>query len=105
MEVKHISTRGYVIVWLLLMALTLASFLLSLAHLGAADTVAALVIATAKTALVLLFFMHLVEQRAATSLVLVVVAFLLVLFLSLMVADVITRRTFPRGPVPVELPG
>jgi cytochrome c oxidase subunit IV len=100
MNVKHLSSRGYVIVWLVLMALTLTSFLLSLTHLGAADTVAALVIAAAKTTLVLLFFMHLIEQPVANALVLVIVALLLVLLISLMVADVETRKTFPRAPVP-----
>lgn len=100
MNVKHLSPRGYVIVWAALIALTFSSFLVSFTHLGAADTVAALVIAAAKTTLVLLFFMHLIEQPASSALVLVIVALLLLLLVVLMVADVETRRTFPRTPVP-----
>ncbi|KYF87471.1 hypothetical protein BE20_36035 [Sorangium cellulosum] len=100
MIVKHLSSRTYVIVWLVLMALTLASYLLSLAHLGGADVVAALLIATAKTVLVLLFFMHLIEQRFANALPMIVAALLLGLLLTLMLTDVSRRETISRGPVP-----
>jgi len=53
----------YLVVWLALCALTVLSWLLSLAHLGSTDIAVALVIAVAKTSLVLLFFMHLAEAR------------------------------------------
>ncbi|MGK3984305.1 cytochrome C oxidase subunit IV family protein [Sorangium sp. So ce136] len=104
MTVKHLSSRTYVIVWLVLMALTLASYLLSLAHLGGADVVAALLIATAKTALVLLFFMHLIEQRFANALPMIVSALLLGLLLTLMISDVMSRETISRGPIPTAPP-
>ncbi|WP_437933181.1 cytochrome C oxidase subunit IV family protein [Sorangium sp. So ce341] len=104
MIVKHLSSRTYVIVWLVLMALTLASYLLSLAHLGRADVVAALLIATAKTVLVLLFFMHLIEQRFANALPMIVAALLLGLLLTLMLTDVSRRETISRGPVPPAPP-
>ncbi|WP_437751354.1 cytochrome C oxidase subunit IV family protein [Sorangium sp. So ce1389] len=104
MTVKHLSSRTYVIVWLVLMALTLASYLLSLAHLGGADVVAALLIATAKTVLVLLFFMHLIEQRFANALPMIVSALLLGLLLALMISDVVSRETISRGPVPPAPP-
>ncbi len=52
-----------------LVALTLLSFGISRLDLGAADFVLALVIASAKTMLVLLFFMHLTEQRATPAFV------------------------------------
>ncbi|WP_437805542.1 cytochrome C oxidase subunit IV family protein [Sorangium sp. So ce1078] len=104
MIVKHLSSRTYVIVWLVLMALTLASYLLSLAHLGRADVIAALLIATAKTVLVLLFFMHLIEQRFANALPMIVSSLLLGLLLTLMLADVTARETISRGPVPPAPP-
>ncbi|WP_437910914.1 cytochrome C oxidase subunit IV family protein [Sorangium sp. So ce327] len=106
MTVKHLSSRTYVIVWLLLMGLTLASYLLSLAHLGQADVVAALLIATVKTVLVLLFFMHLIEQRFANALPMIVAALLLGLLLTLMLSDVTSRETITRRPIPPSpLPG
>ncbi|WP_437604780.1 cytochrome C oxidase subunit IV family protein [Sorangium sp. So ce834] len=104
MIVKHLSLRTYVIVWLVLLALTLASYLLSLAHLGRADVVAALLIAAAKTVLVVLFFMHLIEQRFANALPMIVSALLLGLLFTLMVSDVATRETVSRGPIPPAPP-
>ncbi|WP_437283844.1 cytochrome C oxidase subunit IV family protein [Sorangium sp. So ce406] len=104
MTVKHLSSRTYVIVWLALMALTLASYLLSLAHLGRGDVVAALLIATVKTVLVLLFFMHLIEQRFANALPMIVSALLLGLLLTLMISDVTTRETVSRAPIPPAPP-
>ncbi|WP_437668713.1 cytochrome C oxidase subunit IV family protein [Sorangium sp. So ce131] len=104
MTVKHLSSRTYVIVWLVLMALTLASYLLSLAHLGEADVVAALLIATAKTALVLLFFMHLIEQRFSNALPMIVSMLLVGLLLTLMLTDVLTRETISRRNVPASPP-
>ncbi len=92
----------YFVVWLALMGLALLSFLFSGSHHGIFDIVFALVIAVAKTALVALFFMELIEHRFINSMVVLVSAGLIALLLSLMVADIRTRRTFPRGPVPTE---
>ena|ERR1700733_9064685 len=94
------STLRYLAVWLALLALTGLSFLLSRLHLGATDVAVALVIAAAKTTLVGLFFMHLVEERFSVVMVPVMAAFLLVLLLGLLVTDVATRRTFPAGVLP-----
>ncbi len=96
------SSLRLLAVWLALLALTALSFLLSLAHLGATDVAVALAIAAAKTTLVALFFMHLVEERFSVVMVPVVAAFLLLLLLGLLTTDVATRRTFPRGVVPSE---
>ncbi|AUX44143.1 hypothetical protein SOCE26_056050 [Sorangium cellulosum] len=104
MTVKHLSSRTYVIVWLVLMALTLASYLLSLAHLGEADVAAALLIATAKTALVLLFFMHLIEQRFSNALPMIVSTLLVGLLLTLMLTDVLARETISRRKIPASPP-
>lgn len=94
------SAARYLVVWLALVALTALSFLLSLAHLGATDVAVALVIASAKTLLVALFFMHLAEARFSIVMIPVAALFFVVLLLGLTVTDVATRRTFPRGPSP-----
>lgn len=88
----------YLAVWLALVGLTALSFLLSLAHLGAVDTVFSLVIATAKSTIVLLFFMHLVEERFTVAVVPALAVGYVLLLVALMVTDVLSRRTFPRTP-------
>ncbi len=90
----------YLVVWIALLALTALSFLFSRLHLGAADIVIALVIATVKTTLVALFFMHLIEERFSVILAPAVALFLFLLLLALTLVDVATRRTFPRAPTP-----
>src|SRR5262245_44982745 len=104
MAKKHSSAGRYVVVWIVLIALTLTSFLFSLAHLGEADFVIALVIAGVKSTLVLLFFMHLLEARASNAFVPVMAVSMVGMLLALMVSDVITRHTFPPAPLPL-LPG
>lgn len=95
------SSLRYFAVWIALMALAILSYLLSRAHLGTLDVLVALGIAGAKTVLVALYFMELIEQRFVNALVLIVSAAFAVLLVSLMVADVATRHTFPKGPLPV----
>jgi cytochrome c oxidase subunit 4 len=92
------STLHYVIVWGALIVLTLLSLSLSMAHLGTADTVMSLVIAGAKTCLVVLFFMHLIGERFSIVFVPFLVIFFVGLLVSLVVVDVVTRHTFPRTP-------
>jgi cytochrome c oxidase subunit 4 len=53
------STGTYVIIWLLLLALTGTTIIVAGMHLGRFSTLAALVIASIKASLVLWFFMHL----------------------------------------------
>jgi cytochrome c oxidase subunit 4 len=96
---NHSSLR-LVFVWLALMLLAAISYGTS-GKLGHFDVPFALGIAVAKTALVLLFFMELIEMRFVNVMVCLVSAGFVVLLLSLMVADVMTRHTFPRGPLPV----
>ena len=90
----------YVAVWIALLALTLISWLFSLAHLGSTDVAVALVIASIKTVLVVIFFMHLGEERFSVVMVPCVAVFFIGLLLALTVTDVATRRTFPKGPSP-----
>jgi cytochrome c oxidase subunit IV len=96
----------YLLVWVALIALTLLSWLLSLAHLGSTDIAVALVIATAKTVLVMLFFMHLVEERFSIVVIPFVAAGFIALLIGLTVTDVATRLTFPKAPLlSVDAPG
>jgi cytochrome c oxidase subunit 4 len=90
----------YLVVWLALVALTGVSFLFSLAHLGAVDVVVALLIATIKTCLVVLVFMHLSGERFSVVMFPLAAVFFVGLLVSLVVVDVATRHTFPRAPTP-----
>lgn len=99
-KVAHGSWGRYVMIWAILCALTLLSFGTSLVDLGAFEPVVALGIATGKTVLVLLFFMHLIEQRLLNAFVPIVCLGYVLLLIGLMVTDVLTRHTFPPRPVP-----
>lgn len=104
MAEKHTRPLVYVLVWLGLCALTLLSFVFSLFDLGSTELVVALVIAVAKSTLVGLFFMHLLEERLRTAFVPFVTTGFIVLLVSLVVTDVLTRHTFPKGPAEVVFP-
>src|SRR2546430_857056 len=62
-------------------------------HLGTWALPLALTIAIAKSTLVILFFMHLYEQRGANRLVILTSFLFVALIISLTVADVATRFT------------
>jgi len=104
MAPKHASTRGHLFVWLALLGLTALSFLLSRAPLFGLETPVALVIAVIKSALVGLFFMHLLEEHPRTAVVPLVAAGFIALLVALVVTDVVSRRTFPAAPLPMEAP-
>lgn len=89
----------YVATWLGLLALTFSSFGLSYVHTGAWEVPIALIIAVAKSLLVLLFFMHLVDQKFMNAFVLMVALGLVGLLLALVAADVASRHTFPPAPL------
>ncbi len=87
----HGSPLGYVAIWLVLLGLTALTFALHKAPLGAWHVPVALTIATAKSALVVAFFMHLKDHspvnRAFFLLSLVFVA----LLITGVVTDALTR--------------
>jgi cytochrome c oxidase subunit 4 len=78
--------------WLALLALAGLTFGLSFLPLGPLGPAAALLVATAKGALVLLFFMELVETRGSVRVALLVALALLALLLALSITDVESRR-------------
>lgn len=105
---KHLSSLTYIVVWLVLIALTGASWALSSAHLGAFEVLVALGIAVAKSALVMLFFMHLIESRFVHVLPPIVATLLIALLAGVTALDVATRHTFPAAPleaIPTPTPG
>jgi cytochrome c oxidase subunit 4 len=72
--------RTYVIIWILLLALTATTITVAGMHLGSFSTLAALAIASIKASLVLWFFMHLkYEKRFFKYLLLIPIATLTVI--------------------------
>lgn len=96
------SPARYVRVWAALALLTAATLFLSRQHLGPFALPVALAIASAKSALVVLFFMHLAEHRGASPVVLAVAVVFVVVLILFAVVDVQTR--FPLAAPYVEPP-
>jgi cytochrome c oxidase subunit 4 len=93
-RVGHVRAARYWIVWAVLIALTITTYAVSRVHLGHPwHLVAALAIACAKSALVVLFFMHLWDHGGANRLVFGTSVFFVVLLIGLVVLDNATRFT------------
>ncbi|HET8540386.1 MAG TPA: cytochrome C oxidase subunit IV family protein [Anaeromyxobacter sp.] len=99
-HVEHGSHVGrYAIVWIALLALTILTYALSRLHIpGGWGVVVALSIATAKGALVALFFMHLWDQRGANRLVFVTSLVFVALLIGLTLSDNATRFRLANPP-------
>lgn len=87
------SAIPYVVVWILLLVLTAATYVTGTMHLGKWAIFIALAIATTKSSLVAVIFMHLRESGAATRLVFITSLVFVALLLILTVSDVATRFT------------
>ena len=84
--------RTYITIWLALLVLTGLTAGVTFVNLGPFNTVVALVIATLKTLLVVLIFMHVkYASDRLTKVVLVSALFWLLLLLGLSLADYTTR--------------
>ncbi|MCP5115346.1 MAG: hypothetical protein GY953_31340 [bacterium] len=93
-EIKK-ETRGYILVFVALAALTVITVGVSYLHLSVGPAIAlALFIATIKGSLVACFFMHLVSER---KLIYSVLIFTVVFFLALMVLPLGTFADHPGG--------
>jgi len=90
-EPEHHSAAPYFIVWALLLVFTLLTYWTGRMHLERWALPLALTIAIAKSTLVVLFFMHLYEQKGANRLVIATSFVFVALIISLTVADVATR--------------
>lgn len=89
---EHIvSPRIYLGIILTLMALTGLTIWVATVDLGPLNVVLALVIATLKAALVVLYFMHARYSPGRTKLVIVAGLFWLAILLAMTLADYLTR--------------
>jgi cytochrome c oxidase subunit 4 len=90
---EHImSSKFYYTIWIALLCLTVITAAVSFVDLGPFNTIVALVIATFKALLVVLFFMHVkYTSEKLTKTVVVAGIFWLLLLLALSMADYATR--------------
>jgi cytochrome c oxidase subunit 4 len=90
---EHImSSKFYYTIWIALLCLTVVTAAVSFVDLGRFNTIIALVIATFKALLVVLFFMHVkYTSEKLTKTVIVAAIFWLLLLLVLSMADYATR--------------
>jgi cytochrome c oxidase subunit 4 len=100
------SIRPYILVFLALMVLTAATVLVASFDLGAANDVAALVIAVTKATLVVLFFMHAKYSTRLTKLTVIASVLWLSFQIGVTMIDYASRRMSDevRG-APYEAPG
>jgi cytochrome c oxidase subunit 4 len=86
------SSKFYYAIWIALLCLTVITSAVSFVDLGPFNAVVALVIATVKALLVVLFFMHVkYTSEKLTKIVIVSAIFWLFLLLALSMADYATR--------------
>lgn len=90
---EHImSSKLYYGIWIALLCLTVITAAVSFVDLGPLNTIVALVIATFKALLVVLFFMHVkYTSEKLTKTVIIASIFWLLLLLALSMADYATR--------------
>jgi cytochrome c oxidase subunit 4 len=88
---EHHGTARYWIVYGALLAFTLITVITGRMHLPTFGLLLALVIATVKGTLVLLFFMHLIDHKGANRLVMGVSLLFVVLMIAAPMADFATR--------------
>jgi cytochrome c oxidase subunit IV len=93
-----ISSKLYIAIWAALMCLTVITASVAFVDLGPLNTVVALVIATLKALLVVLFFMHVkYTSEKLTATVIIAAIFWLALLLFLSLADYSTRGMIHAG--------
>jgi cytochrome c oxidase subunit 4 len=89
---KPIGLLGYFVTWLALLALTGLTFGLGFLSLGIWSTVIALIIASAKSLLIVLLFMHLLEHGTTPRITVVIGLAFFALLCSLTILDAAVRR-------------
>jgi cytochrome c oxidase subunit 4 len=93
---EHIVTKKqYALIFGILMVLTLATTAIGMIDLGRLNVVVALVIATIKALLVVLFFMHIYWASKLNKLVVVSGVLWLALLLWLTLTDIFSRGWLP----------
>jgi len=86
-----VQYRTFIIVWVLVLALTAVTVAVSRVHLGALNIWVALSIASIKSALVIFFFMHLKYENLVFKLFLLGALVTLAVFIGLNFFDVLYR--------------
>ncbi|HEX9051629.1 MAG TPA: cytochrome C oxidase subunit IV family protein [Anaeromyxobacter sp.] len=99
-EQEHVShVARYAVVWAALLAFTILTWALSRLHIGGGWGLAvALVIAATKGTLVVLFFMHLWDQRGANRIVILTSLVFVALLIGLTLSDNATRFKLANPP-------
>jgi cytochrome c oxidase subunit 4 len=94
MSEEHIiPSRTYYAIWILLLILTGLTAWISTVDLGPLNTIVALVIATSKALIVVLFFMHVkYTSEKMTKVVIISAVFWLAILLALSMVDYSTRH-------------
>jgi cytochrome c oxidase subunit 4 len=97
----------YFVVWILLLAFTATTVITGHMDLGSWNLPLAMVIATVKASLVVLFFMHMTEAPGANRLVFSVSLVFTVVMMVGVFGDLLTRNpmSLPTGSVPSEFHG
>jgi cytochrome c oxidase subunit 4 len=88
---EHHGSGRYWLVWGALMVLTLVTVITGRMHIPNFALALALLIATVKGTLVLLFFMHLIDHKGANRLVMGVSVLFVLMMLIMPMADLATR--------------
>jgi cytochrome c oxidase subunit 4 len=85
------SATPYIFVVIALFALTVTTYTFAKYDFGEWNFFIAMTIAVTKGSLVVLFFMHLKDQRGASRLTLIIAILFVLLLISLVIADLNTR--------------
>lgn len=85
------SARPYIFTVIALFALTITTYTFAKHDFGRLSFMIAMAIALTKGTLVVLFFMHLKDQRGASRLTLIIAVLFVLLLISLVIADLSTR--------------
>jgi cytochrome c oxidase subunit 4 len=88
---EHTSAGRYVVSWLVLAVLTVVTYALHHVHLGNLALPVALVIAGVKAVVVVLFFMHLWDQRGANRIVFTVALLFVIVLGGFTIVEMATR--------------
>jgi cytochrome c oxidase subunit IV len=90
-EHAHPTVKLYVMIIIILMALTCATWAIAFVDLGPGNPVVALTIAVIKAVLVILFFMHVYYSSKLTKVTVVAGFFWLMILITLSLSDYISR--------------
>jgi len=90
-EHAHPTPRLYVVIILILMTLTVATWLIAFLNLGIFNPVVALTIACIKAVLVILFFMHVRYSSKLTKVTVGAGFFWLLIMITLSLSDYLSR--------------